>query len=611
MVSIVMDSPVAKQPSVRERPRRRGLGPLVRASWAALGPSRPRFFLFVGLFVAANVAELLVPWALGYTIGVFVEHGFTRVAYEGAMLGIACYLGLRFANILLHHLGRYVQSGVAYQARMHTLGQVFAALLGYGLHWHVERHTGENLAKLNRSALAVSNVVGQYSWQVLEGTVKVALASLALAALDAVVAVNVVVMSVATLAAMMYFNRRLVEHIRATNQFDNKIGRVCVDYLANVVTVKTLSLERAATSELASHREEGHANVRRMSRFSELKWAAVNAGYALVMATSLLWYFHGAGARSVALDVAQVYVLISYLDKIFSAIGSFSAYYGNIVEAGTAYEDASELLAGAPPPSPPRPRRRAAWREVTLRELSFSYGGDDRGLRCRGIALRRGEKVALVGSSGGGKSTLLKLLSGILRPHSCMAVCDGRATTIEELAAGTLLIPQEPQIFSDTLRYNVTLGEEPPPGALGRVVALARLEPILAKLPAGWDTHLAESGLNLSGGERQRIALARGLLRAETRDLLLLDEPTAALDPRTEREVLAAIFAALPDTTIVASCHRWSLLPLFDRVLYVEDGEVHELQLHELPGAEPPVAAPTPMRRRREASRPSRAAELA
>ena len=578
-------SPAGPEPGMRagaraRAPSDRGLVPLVRASWQALGRDRPRFYLFVALFVVANAAELLVPWAIGYTVGVFVEHGFSARAHDSALLGIGCYLGLRFIHIVLHHLGRYLQCGVAYQARMYTLTGVFRGLLGHGLRWHVERHTGENLAKLNRSALAVSNVVGQYSWQVLEGVIKVALASVALAALDLVVAANVVVMGVATLAGMMYFNRRMVENIRLSNQFDNKVGRVCVDYLANVVTVKTLGLEPLAVSELARHREEGHAIVRRVSRFSELKWAVVGCGYAVVMATSLLWYFHAAGARATALDVAAVYVLINYLDKIFSAIGSFSAYYGNIIEAGAAYEDATEILRTEPAPAAPVSGDSGAWREVALSGLAFSYAGQGRGLRCGALQFRRGEKIAIVGVSGGGKSTLLGLLAGMLEPSCCEVALDGRQATLDELADGTLLIPQEPQIFSDTLRYNVTLGAALPGGALERVTCLARLGPIVDKLPGGWDSHLAESGHNLSGGERQRIALARGLLRAEARALLLLDEPTSALDPHTERDVLASIFQCLPETTVMASCHRWSLLPLFDRVLCVEDGEVSELSEH-------------------------------
>src|SRR5690606_8460155 len=120
---------------------------------------------------------------------------------------------------------------------------------------------------------------------------------------------------------------------------------------------------------------------------------------------------------------------------------------------------------------------------------------------------------------------------------TCDLALDGRRPALTDLAPRTLLIPQEPQIFADTLRYNVTLGDVLPDGALERAASVARLDPILAKLPDGWDTHLAQSGLNLSGGERQRIALARGLLRAHTRELLLLDEPTSALDPRTERDV--------------------------------------------------------------------------
>ncbi|HEY8379656.1 MAG TPA: ABC transporter ATP-binding protein [Nannocystis sp.] len=568
-----------RPPAFGPRARARGgLVALLRASWRALDVHRPRFLLVIALFVLAGAAELGVPWAIGYAVGVFVEHGAGDLAFRGALLGIAAYLGLRFVNVLLHHLGRYLQAGLAFRARMHTLGEVFRALLGYDLHWHVLRHTGENMARLSRSALAVQNVVGQYSWQVLEGTVKVALAGVALAALDLRVAANVFVMSLVTLVVMAYFNRRMVENIRLTNQFDNTIGRVCVDYLANVVTVKTLGLERLAASDLAGRRDEGLANVRRVSRYAELKWAAVSCGYAAVMATSLLVYFRGSAATGTALDVAEVYVLLNYLDKIFSAIGSFSAYYGNIAEACTAFEDATELLAHAPGPPALPPGPAQPWRELSLSRLEFAYpGADARRLRCRGLTFRRGEKIALVGISGGGKSTLLKLLAGVLRPDRCALAVDGCAISPTDLARRTLLIPQEPQILAGTLRHNLALGDSFSPTALAWAAELTCLGPVIDRLPHGWDTPLAESGLDLSGGERQRIALARGLLRAHTRQLLLLDEPTAALDPRTEREVLAALLAALPDSTIIASCHRISLLSLFDRVVCVEDGEVFEL----------------------------------
>ena len=554
---------------------------LVKASWVATAGERPRFFAFVTLFIVAYSLDLLIPWAIGYTLSVFVQEGISQTAYNHALWGIGAYMALRLAYTFCHHLGRYIQMSVAYSARMETLTRLFDAFLTYPLNWHVSHHSGENLSKIHRSTGAIDSTIGTYVWQIIEGMVKVVFASIAIFALDFWVAVNVFVMSMVTITFMIMFNKRLVARIRKNNAFYDKINRICVDYLFNIVTVKTLSLEKAAKGYLRNHRDDGLLLARKISKYSELKWGSTGVGYAIVIGSSLMIYFHGHQNDLKPFDVAQVYVLLNYLDKIFAAIGSFTGYYGGLIEASTAYEDATEILEQSAliakrEESVTFDRR---WNTLTMKELSFSYGKDDKSvLQGVDVEIHRGDKIAIVGPSGGGKSTFLKILGGLLIPDKCVVATDKQPLVyINDIANVSLLLPQEPEIFSESVLYNLTMGESFSPAEIKFFTELCRVDKVIAKLPDGLDHNLAEKGLNLSVGEKQRVAMTRGLLRVAAKDILLLDEPTSSLDPKTEKEIFMGLIHHFTDRTIITACHRLALVPLFDKIIYVRHGLIEEV----------------------------------
>lgn len=553
---------------------------LVSAAWRATAEERLRFYGFILLFVAAYSIDLLVPWAIGFVLGIFVQHGFTAEAYRLGFLGITAYVGLRVLTTLCHHSARYLQNTVAFSARMHTMRWVFEGLLKYPLRWHVAHHSGENLSRLNRSVGAIDSAVGTYVWQIVEGLVKVIFASIAIFALDFWVAINVIGMCSLTIFMMIFFNKRLVHGIRENNVFYDRLNRTCVDYLTNVITVKTLKLERAAYDYLRLSQPAGLRLSKSISLLQEAKWGSVGIGYGLVLGSSLWIYFSGNRGFAEPLDVAKVYVLLNYLDRIFQAIGSFTGYYSGIIEASTAFEDADEILREAELAKPPETARQVAadWRSIEIRDLNFSYvRGEQSGLHGIELDINRGEKIALVGPSGGGKSTVLKILGGMLSPDRCTVTVDGKSqAAIDDIGAISLLLPQEPEIFSETVRYNLTMGERFEADKIKLALSLCRVEDIIAKLPNAWDSDLAESGMNLSVGEKQRVAMARGLLRAEDKDILLLDEPTSSLDPMTEKAIFHGVFSHFSDRTVITACHRLVLVPLFDKVVFVREGVIEE-----------------------------------
>jgi ATP-binding cassette, subfamily B, bacterial len=555
---------------------------LVRAVRDATAQERVRLFFFLLFFVLANVAELACPWAIGYALDPFVKEGFTDSAYNRAIRWVLILIGLRLAYALLHHSARYLQNTVAYRSKMYTLNKIFGTLLRFPLTWHVRNHSGENLSKLNRSTGAVEQTVATYLWQIIEGLVKVLFAGVAIIALDGTVALTVLGVSFITIFSMVYFNQHLSSAFRQNNRFLNRINRICIDYLYHMVTVKTLRLEHAAKKYLSVQEPEGLRYSKKISFFSELKWGSTTVGYALVIGLSLFVYFHNQKSLSRAFEVAEVYVLLSYLDRIFQAIGSFTAYYSGIIEASIAYEDGQHIVEQADILTPlvvPEPIIERSWRALELSKVTFSYNiGERPGLKDVDFTIKRGDKVALVGPSGHGKSTLLKVLAGLLVPETYALESNlGTQLPLSDVASISLLIPQEPEIFSESLLYNLTMGQNFRGEEIDEITNLCRLEHVIKKLPFGLNTDLAEKGLNLSVGEKQRVAMARGLLRVEDRDILLLDEPTSSLDPFTEKEIFINLLDHYKQLTIITACHRLNLVPLFDKVVYVLNGRIEEI----------------------------------
>jgi ATP-binding cassette subfamily C protein len=193
------------------------------------------------------------------------------------------------------------------------------------------------------------------------------------------------------------------------------------------------------------------------------------------------------------------------------------------------------------------------------------------------LVIRRGESVAIVGSTGAGKSTLINIILGLLKPSAGTVSVDDR-DLLQNLPAWRSKIgyvPQEIYLFDDTLRRNIALGREDAEidaGKLAAAIRMAQLEEVVAALPLGLDTVVGERGVRLSGGERQRVAIARALYGDP--ELLVFDEATSALDNRTERALALAIDAIQGGRTLVVIAHRITTVRRCRRIVFLRRGRV-------------------------------------
>ncbi|HYD30346.1 MAG TPA: ABC transporter ATP-binding protein, partial [Azospirillaceae bacterium] len=143
-----------------------------------------------------------------------------------------------------------------------------------------------------------------------------------------------------------------------------------------------------------------------------------------------------------------------------------------------------------------------------------------------------------------------------------------------DLGSLGVLVPQDPEVFESSIRQNITMGIDYDPAAVERACELACLAPVIARLPDGIDTAITERGLNLSGGQKQRLALARGMLAARAASVIMLDEPTSSVDPKTEGRLYDHLLGEFPDACVVSSLHRLHLLARFDTVVLMAEGRI-------------------------------------
>jgi len=279
--------------------------------------------------------------------------------------------------------------------------------------------------------------------------------------------------------------------------------------------------------------------------------------------------------------IGTLFLLYQYVSTVVQVFYNFAWLYSQQVERKAEVKNAEilerdflEVRTGA------QLSLGKKWQtEMHIGGLSFSYhtkDGADLHLDDITLTIRRGEKIAFIGESGSGKTTMLKILRGLYTPQAVTLSLDEHIVKggFETISEEVSLIPQDPEIFTATIKENITCGIPHQMEEIRYFAKIARFDTVALRLPKKYRSSIVEKGVNLSGGEKQRLALARGLLASRDKVLILMDEPTSSVDSRNERLIYEQIFDVFRDKTIISSIHRLHLLPMFDRVVMFQAGKI-------------------------------------
>ena len=349
----------------------------------------------------------------------------------------------------------------------------------------------------------------------------------------------------------------------------------------NVRIIKAFSAESYESDRFAE--ETGYY------RRNSIKHAVVNnlsgpiGEIVSVLAIGVVIYFGGSQVLAGTLQAEELITFLLLLFSIMSPVVALLQVPTEIARGVVAAERVRAILLEQREPSGERPAPASLSESIAYRDVRFAYNDEDEVLRGINLTINRGETVALVGPSGGGKSTLVDLLIRLYDPtDGSITIDDVDVSSIDLEGYRSLfgIVTQEPLLFHDTIRANIAYGERrPDEEKLRRATEGAYADQFIDDLPEGHDTIVGDRGLRLSGGQRQRIAIARALYRDP--EILLLDEATSALDTESEGLVQQAIDRLLEERTAVIVAHRLSTIVNADRIVVIDRGSVIEEGTHQ------------------------------
>ena len=559
---------------------------VVKQIWPYLMEFKARVLLALLCLVGAKVASVGMPFVLKQVVddldGQLADSNLAFIAVPFGLL--LAYGFIRLSNVLLGEI-RDTLFGRVTERAMRRIGlRVFEHLHGLHLAFHLDRRTGGLSRDIERGTNGISFLMRFLVFNIVPTFLELFFVMGILWVQYRIEFALIVFVSVVT---YVWFSKTTTDwrtqFIREANQADSQSSTRAIDSLINFETVKYFTNERYE----ADLYDKDLARWEAAKRKNRLTLFALNGGQAFIISASMT-----AMLALAAYEVSQNrmtlgdFVLVNaFMMQIFLPLNFLGFVYREIKSSMTNIEKMFGLLevenkVSDQPDAQPLLLKTG---KIEFDQVAFAYDPARPILNDLSFTLEPGEKLALVGSSGAGKSTIAKLLFRFYDVTSGEIKIDGKNiqnVSQESLRRNIGVVPQDTVLFNASLKENIRYGRpDAKDDDIQQAIRLAHLTDFVSSLPKGLDTQVGERGLKLSGGEKQRVAIARTILKQPS--ILIFDEATSSLDSQSEKAVIEAIEEVSQGKSSVVIAHRLSTVVNADRILVLDKGKMVEQGTHK------------------------------
>lgn len=560
-----------------------------RRDWHNLRSMLPFLWEFRGraLFalvclVLSKVANVGVPLLLKQIVDALENRpGQLLVLPVALLLG---YGALKLSASLFNELRDIVFAKVRYRAMRRLSTRVLEHLHRLSLRFHLERQTGAISRDLERGTRSVAQILNYMAFSILPILVEFALVGGILvtqyAPVFTLVTLGTVAVYVLVTFAITEWRMDFRHHM---NVLDSEANSRAMDSLINYETVKYFGNEKLEVRRFDDTlaKWEGWA-VKSQTSMSLLNFAQ---GAVIALGVTLIMIFAARGVTRGEMSIGDLVLVNAFLLQLFIPLGFLGIVYRQIKYALADMDLIFKLLEREPEvvDAPDARPLVVSGGVVRFEQVDFAYRPDRQILQGVDFEVPAGQKVAIVGHSGAGKSTIARLLYRFYDVTGGRILVDGqdvRRVTQESLRTAIGIVPQDTVLFNDTIHYNILYGRpDARPEEVEKAAELAHIRGFIDSLPDGWQTRVGERGLKLSGGEKQRVAIARAMLKRPR--LLIFDEATSSLDSKTEQAIQETLARVAENHTTLVIAHRLSTVVDADQILVMEQGRIMERGTHE------------------------------
>jgi len=537
--------------------------------------------LVLALSLLGTVLALFVP----YLAKLLIDHALLERNPDALLGTVLAFAGLTLGSFALNVVSGFRYTRASADILFDMRCALFEQLQRLSPRFYARMPIGQIVARINADISEIQRVLAEVALAWVGNVLFLFGTALILWVLDATLFLLSLAMLPAALWALARYRRRLDGAVAAVRDRSAGVGSFLIESLLGM---RLVVASNAQAREVARFRERNDAFIESLMAMRLLTYLAGGLpGLLLAAGSALVLYVGGSRVIDGTITVGTLVAFIAYQVRMLTPIQALMGLLTGLTAAGVSLRRVHEIL-DAPLDVEEAPDARALENprgHVRLEGVGLGYGRGAPVLADVTLDVRPGERVALVGRSGEGKSTVADLLSRMLDPDGGRILLDGvdlRSLRLADVRRNVVVVDQDPFLFHAPLGDNVRYAR---PSAtdqeVGEAVRAAGLAPLIARLPEGLATPVGERGRELSAGERQRVAIARALLADPA--VLVLDEATGALDPATEAEVVTGYEALMRGRTTVLITHRAELARRADRVLLLEGGRiVRELTPREL-----------------------------
>ena len=546
---------------------------------------KTRVVVAVVSLVLAKLANLTVPLVLGWAVDTLSNlEGQMDLLFGIPIAALAAYGLSRLSYIVFNEIRDAVFSKVSQHAVRQVAIKVFNHLHALSIRFHLERKTGALNRFIDRGTTGIQFLLSFVAFNILPTLFEVLLVC---GILWYLYGISYALVTAVTIGIYVWLTFGItawrIRIRRKMNDAENEASTRQVDSLLNFETVRYFnneSHELTRVDEALKTYEQAAVKSRESLSLLNVSQAAV-----VISGITIMLIMAALNIRNGTMTVGGFVVVNTYLMQLSIPLNFLGTVYREIRQAlvdmenmFTLLEEVPEIkdLPGAQPLSSPRG-------DIRFTDVHFGY--DTQRVILHGISfqVKAGEKVAIVGPTGAGKSTISRLLLRFYDPNSGRIAVDG--LDLQEITQASLrdaigVVPQDTVLFNDTIYYNIAYGD---PSAdeqhIYEAARTARIHDFISQLPSGYQTRVGERGLKLSGGEKQRVAIARAVLKNPT--VFFFDEATSSLDSATESDIQTNLDEISSGRSTLIIAHRLSTVVSADRILVLDDGQIIEHGTHQ------------------------------
>ena len=553
-----------------------------------MATARELWPLYVGIVVAAivtSVTALLAPFVIAEATNQVVSITTKGEGEVSTLLWLAfALLGIMLTNSVVSNIGGYMGDLMSTRLRVILSSRYFHKLLRLPQRYYDSELTGTLISRLNRSLTSITDFLKMFANGFFTTLITVVAVLVISGIKSPWLALMLIIIYPTFVGLTALTSRKWQVWERKKNHLYDVAGGRFAEVIGQMRVVKSFVTERSELDAFTSKYEDTVTLTRDQSKFWH-RMDVARRGALDVVFFGLYAVIFVQTAQG-AFSIGTMVLLIQLVNLAKQPVESMSYLVDSWQRAITGSHEYFKVMDETDELNNPLEADSSAsvqWVEhdpvISFDDVSFGYYDDALVLRNIDLSIRRGEKVAFVGESGGGKTTLVNLLMKLYAPTCGTIDVHGQSVTevpTEALRREIGVVFQDASLFSGTIRENLAYGRpDATDEELTRAVRRANALPFIKKLPDGFDTEIGERGIKLSGGQKQRISVARALLKDAP--ILVLDEATSALDTKSERLVQAGLEELMQGRTTLIIAHRLSTISSVDRIVTLRDGRVDEI----------------------------------